>query len=82
VEECAGVAWQGSIGFQPVSKDHWEIGDDARAAQKPLLIGAGHRLEAYATVGHRLEAYATLRIRRLRSTHPYEIAKLLKNLWT
>jgi hypothetical protein len=66
VEEWAGAPGQGSIGFEPVSRDHWEIGNDVRAAQKTLLIGAGHRLEAYATVGHRLEAYATLGIRRLR----------------
>jgi hypothetical protein len=45
---------QGSIGFQPVSRDHcvwsWEIGNDVGVSQSRRSIGAGYRLEAYATL--------------------------------
>jgi hypothetical protein len=45
---------QGSIGFQPVPRDHcaWlaEIGNDVGVAQSRRSIGAGYRLEAYATL--------------------------------
>jgi hypothetical protein len=45
---------QGSTGFQPVPKDHCalplEIGNDMGVAQSRPLIGAGHRLEADASL--------------------------------
>jgi hypothetical protein len=45
---------QGSIGFQPVPRDRcaWpgETGDDVGVSQGCRSIGAGYRLEAYATL--------------------------------
>jgi len=43
------------MGFQPVPRDRcaWtcEIGNDMVASKSRRSIGAGHRLEAYATLG-------------------------------